>query len=559
MSVSKKILGRDRQLINKIKKHFETYGGISVVDFPEYEEVEKSIGWNEALDIAMEELKRKKLTKEEIIEEIQKEYQKNGKISSDTFKYSNQAKKIFGTWLNAVEESLGKGKVRGTKYTKEEIAEKIREQYNKDGKITRTLFKHSRYAVKYFGSWENAMIEVLGFSNRKEYFTKEEIIEKMREHYKNKGTLICKDFIYKRYATKIFGSWSAAMIASIGKTNINKSFSKEEIIEKMQEHYKKYGEINVKTFKYNVQATKLFGKWSEAMNASGISPNRCNLTKKEVIEAMKKEYKENGEIFQRTFKHIGHIKKYYKSWNHAIEEILGITNIRYYSKEEVIELIKKHYQEYGSIKTSDFRHVAQVVRCFGSWRNGMEEVLGFSNVTRYTKEEIIEFMKKHYKENGNIKSKDFKYKKQVTRYFGSWENAIKVIFGLRSNRFKYTKEEIILLMQESYKKNGKLSCSTFKDYGTAKRYFGSWEVAVTEAIGFYDKSKFSVQKFYSKESITEIILKFHKKNNRFPVDIEYGSEKLGLPGKTTINRHFGRLSEMKRVVKEELNRQNKIK
>ena len=39
MSVSKKILGRDRQLINKIKKHFETYGGISVVDFPEYEEV----------------------------------------------------------------------------------------------------------------------------------------------------------------------------------------------------------------------------------------------------------------------------------------------------------------------------------------------------------------------------------------------------------------------------------------------------------------------------------------------------------------------------------------
>ena len=98
------------------------------------------------------------------------------------------------------------------------------------------------------------------------------------------------------------------------------------------------------------------------------------------------------------------------------------------SKEEVIELIKKHYQEYGSIKTSDFRHVAQVVRCFGSWRNGMEEVLGFSNVTRYTKEEIIEFMKKHYKENGNIKSKDFKYKKQVTRYFGSWENAIKVIF-----------------------------------------------------------------------------------------------------------------------------------
>jgi hypothetical protein len=98
MSVSKKILGRDRQLINKIKKHFETYGGISVVDFPEYEEVEKSIGWNEALDIAMEELKRKKLTKEEIIEEIQKEYQKNGQVTHKNFKYGSKAIKLFGSW-----------------------------------------------------------------------------------------------------------------------------------------------------------------------------------------------------------------------------------------------------------------------------------------------------------------------------------------------------------------------------------------------------------------------------------------------------------------------------
>ena len=83
MSVSKKILGRDRQLINKIKKHFETYGGISVVDFPEYEEVEKSIGWNEALDIAMEELKRKKLTKDG-------DTKKNGKINNRSRKSKEQ-------------------------------------------------------------------------------------------------------------------------------------------------------------------------------------------------------------------------------------------------------------------------------------------------------------------------------------------------------------------------------------------------------------------------------------------------------------------------------------
>ena len=44
---------KERTLINRIKRHFKRYGGISIVDFPHYEEVEKVIGWNKALDIAM--------------------------------------------------------------------------------------------------------------------------------------------------------------------------------------------------------------------------------------------------------------------------------------------------------------------------------------------------------------------------------------------------------------------------------------------------------------------------------------------------------------------------
>ena len=168
-------------------------------------------------------------------------------------------------------------------------------------------------------------------------------------------------------------------------------------------------------------------------------------------------------------------------------------------------------------------------------------------------------MKEHYKKNGTIKSKDFKHIKLVVKYFGSWAVAVETIFGFKNSQFKYSKKDLIKLIQKHYKENGKILSSTFKQYDQVRKCFGSWEKGVKEALGFYDKKILYTRKIYSKESITEIILKFHKKNNRFPVDIEYGSEKLGLPGKTTINRHFGRLSEMKRVVKEELNRQNKIK
>ena len=504
MSVSKKILGRDRQLINKIKKHFETYGGISVVDFPEYEEVEKSIGWNEALDIAMEELKRKKLTKEEIIEEIQKEYQKNGQVTHKNFKYGSQAIKLFGSWNNAVEMALGKSKVR-VSYTREEIIEKIREQYNKNGKVTKDTFKHTQYVRKYFGSWENAMIEVLGFVNKINNYTKEDITERMREHYK------------------------------------------------------KYGEIRAKEFKHSHLAIRSFGSWLKALKAAGIRQNRYVLTKEEVIEAIKREYQEKGVVNRRKFPHISQIKKYYRSWSHATEEVLGINNFPQYTKEEVIDLMKNHYRKNRSIRADDFKHLALVIKYFGSWKNGLNEVLGISNIKSYTKEEIINLMKEHYKKNGTIKSKDFKHIKLVVKYFGSWAVAVETIFGFKNSQFKYSKKDLIKLIQKHYKENGKILSSTFKQYDQVRKSFGSWEKGVKEALGFYDKKILYTRKIYSKETITEIILKFHKKNNRFPVDIEYGSEKLGLPGKTTINRYFGGLTKMKRAIEEELNRQNKIK
>ena len=84
--------------------------------------------------------------------------------------------------------ALGKSKVT-VSYTREEIIEKIREQYNKNGKVTKDTFKHTQYVRKYFGSWENAMIEVLGFVNKINNYTKEDITERMREHYKKYGEI----------------------------------------------------------------------------------------------------------------------------------------------------------------------------------------------------------------------------------------------------------------------------------------------------------------------------------------------------------------------------------
>ena len=97
-----------------------------------------------------------------------------------------------------------------------------------------------------------------------------------------------------------------------------------------------------------------------------------------------------------------------------------------------------------------------MIKYFGSWKNGLNEVLGISNIKSYTKEEIINLMKEHYKKNGTIKSKDFKHIKLVVKYFGSWAVAVETIFGFKNSQFKYSKKDLIKLIQKHYKENGKI-------------------------------------------------------------------------------------------------------
>ena len=141
---------------------------------------------------------------------------------------------------------------------------KMREQYERDGVITYNTFKHMSAVEKYFGKWSIAMEEVLGIRSRVSY-TKDELIEMMREQYNKDGEISKDAFKFAHQATIKFGSWTNALKIAIGIDRSYKIFTKEELINMLKDEYMKNGKVTSKTFKYNQQVKARFGSWSKAM------------------------------------------------------------------------------------------------------------------------------------------------------------------------------------------------------------------------------------------------------------------------------------------------------
>lgn len=93
--------------------------------------------------------------------------------------------KHFGKWSIAMEEVLG---IRNRiSYTKDELIEMIREQYNKDGKISSDTFKFAHQAAIKFGSWTNALKIAVGIDRSYKIFTKKELTNMLKNQYMKNG------------------------------------------------------------------------------------------------------------------------------------------------------------------------------------------------------------------------------------------------------------------------------------------------------------------------------------------------------------------------------------
>ena len=418
---------KERTLINRIKRHFKRYGGISIVDFPHYEEVEKVIGWNKALQESLGISKKIIFTKEELITMIQQQYYKDKKISAKAFKYAHQVMREFGSWSKGMEEALSFHNFERREYTKEEVIEGIRKEYKENPNLKAKTTKFYRQSVKHFGSWNEALRISTGKTNKIK-ITKEEVVEAMKIEYEKNGEIYGEKFKYYFHVIEYFETWNNAMMEVFGFVNM-KTRTKEELVKMIQETHERDGYVTVKNFNHVNQVKKYFKSWSDALEYSIGKPNVYKLTKEEVIIRMREQYEQDGVITYNTFKHIRAAEKHFGKWSNAMEEVLGIRSRVSYTKDELIEMIREQYNRDGKISKSTFKYAHHAKKLFGSWSKALESVIGIVNNPIFTKKELINMLKDEYMKNGKVTSKTFKYNQQVKARFGSWSKAMEEIFS----------------------------------------------------------------------------------------------------------------------------------
>jgi hypothetical protein len=195
------------------------------------------------------------------------------------------------------------------------------------------------------------------------------------------------------------------------------------------------------------------------------------------------------------------VQKLFGSWSSALEQVnLEPITIVKYSKEDVIAALISYYNATGKVpRYNDISNPGSTTaeKHFGSWNAAIEAAGLTPNLLKniYTKENIIEALVTFYKEEKKVPLySDFannKYPSSTTvcRYFGSWNEAIKIA-GFRPvlEVDVYNKDSIILAIKKFTALNGRVP--TYEDFKhseeypsptTVRRYFSTWNTAIESA------------------------------------------------------------------------------
>jgi len=171
-----------------------------------------------------------------------------------------------------------------------------------------------------------------------------------------------------------------------------------------------------------------------------------------------------------------------------------------YTKQELIENLIKISEELGRaprIRHLTYPSLEAYKRVFGSWSNALKAA-GFTPLdqSKYTKERLIGILKQIYAKTGKAPTSKMLPSLnncpgiQVFKSrFGSWSNALKQA-GIPISRTRYTKEELIGFLKKRHaetkqvpSKNEINSLKGYPDSSTFRTQFGSWNNAII-AAGF---------------------------------------------------------------------------
>jgi len=188
------------------------------------------------------------------------------------------------------------------KYTKQELLDNIKSLNRELGRTPTskdlTYPSISPYR-KVFGSWNNVLKHVGFRPFVRQKYTKEALLENIRTLNRKLGRKpTSKDLTTPNMNSyrRVFGSWNNALMELGLPVTIAKKYTKEKLIQILRQIYAETGKtpskrgINaLKGYPNTNTFDAYFGSWNKAVKAAGLKPNKGGSRKKKAVKVHKRE------------------------------------------------------------------------------------------------------------------------------------------------------------------------------------------------------------------------------------------------------------------------------
>lgn len=216
------------------------------------------------------------------------------------------AKRLFGSWDAALRSAeLDPKEIRRHRkpWTAKAVLDEIRRRHCAGEALNcRHVLRSSLWngAVRHFGSWDAALTaggldpgQIRRYKPRCKPWTSETILREIKNRHETGEALnagrISPVSLYQR-GCKLFGSWDAALAAAgLDPRRCRRSqlpWTRQRVIEAIKDIHSRGGRLNHKAGTYRtmkVRASRLFGSWDAALQASGLDPAKIRLHRKKWI------------------------------------------------------------------------------------------------------------------------------------------------------------------------------------------------------------------------------------------------------------------------------------
>lgn len=385
---------------------------------------------------------------------------------------------------------------------KSRIISDIQELYDKLGKVPRMKdYYDSQTAKKVFGTWKNALIEALGketVANRSMYSRKElvkfyvDLSDKLGHAASLSEIIADKDTPAQPAFYKVFPSMMELAEATkrqdiiseakIRESRKAKKWSADELVEGYNKLTKKLG--HVPTYQDINDDSELPGESAFRINFGSLEnmrdkydlsgttnnrqkPHKVSYSKNEIIRSVAKFYAINNRFPQTheitvpilgftksllfTEFRTGSVNTAWKKIQDSEEfakVVKSETKFSDLTDEQMLDRIREYYRVSQKIPTSTELAGSRSIRNrFGTWSAALNKALGADfEDTRVTKERIVNDIRSFYKKYGRAPRYDeYKFSKPARNRFGTWNNAITKALG-KDNLYKhnnYSRDELI--------------------------------------------------------------------------------------------------------------------